>query len=367
MASINGNKVNNSGLWDPSVIIQAGINPKTGLPVKFDSGPTLIKQNIKKLLRIVDEQDALRRYTWYNLPDGLNGELLERILYYKGQGMFFYMPTNEQFYFLPYALDGNIDVYGRYTRVTPLPFMGSTSGEDKKEKPWIVGLNRKPIYDISIDEEPSVEDSCVLLGDYCKQLSQTTLPRQALNDGLLDVMSECIPYMRTALINSTGVSAMRVNSGDEYSGVKEASDNINKAALNGEKWIPVLGNIDFQDLTAGNVGKSEEFLMAMQSLDNFRLSLYGLDNGGLFEKKAHELASEEALNGHKASRSYNDGLIIRQDFCDIVNHIWGLGISCEPSETEMGDMNLDGMGIDSQDQSGIEGQQDNMISEEVAE
>ena len=48
----------------------AGINPKTGLPMKF-SGPCTLKEDIKKQLRLVDEQDAVNRYVWYNLPMNL--------------------------------------------------------------------------------------------------------------------------------------------------------------------------------------------------------------------------------------------------------------------------------------------------------
>ena len=73
------------------------------------------------MLRIIDEQDAINRYKWYNLPDGLDSHLLERVLYYKGQGVFFYAETIGKFYFLPYALSGNIDIYGRFNKVTPLP------------------------------------------------------------------------------------------------------------------------------------------------------------------------------------------------------------------------------------------------------
>ena len=54
----------------------------------------------------------------------MDGQLLERILYYRGQGAFFYMESLEKFFFLPFALDGEIDVYGRYTGITPLPFNG---------------------------------------------------------------------------------------------------------------------------------------------------------------------------------------------------------------------------------------------------
>ena len=36
----------------------AGINPRTGLPAKF-SNPVTLKEDIKKQLRLVDEQDAV--------------------------------------------------------------------------------------------------------------------------------------------------------------------------------------------------------------------------------------------------------------------------------------------------------------------
>lgn len=341
----------NAKMVDTQLYVQAGIDPKTGLPLK-NAPPNLgFKPENKKLLRIIDEQDAINRYKWYNLPNGLNGKLIERILYYKGQGMFFYMETNDQFYFLPYTLAGTIDVYGRYTEVTPLPFNGSAEDDKKKTKAkaWIEGLKRKPVYDIHLNELTlkDLTDSCVLLHDFSLQYAQTNIPRQILQDPLLDFMADCLPYAHTALSNSTGVMGMRVNTEDEQSNVKAASKSINRAALTGEKFIPVIGNVDFQELTGGQVAKSEEFLLFLQALDNFRLSTYGLSNGGLFQKKAHMLNTEQQANGMSNS-PLTDGLTERQHFCDVLNSIWGLGAWCEVSETQMGvDMNGDGLANDS--------------------
>ena len=330
--------------------IQAGIDPKTGLPLKCSgSVPSELVNNVKRQLNIVDLQDALNRYTWYNLPKGLTGNLIERILYYKGQGALFYMESNETFYFLPFALDGSIDVYGRFTGITFLPFNGATS--DGEEKPWIQGFKKTPRYEVMTDpEEATVEnvlDSCVILRDYSQQISQTILPRSTVNESILNVMAECIPLMRTALINSTGVNGMKVSNEDEQSNVKAASLAIQKAALNGEKWIPIVGQVEFQEMVSGPTSKAEEFLLAMQSLDNYRLSLYGLDNGGLFQKRSHMLEAEQRMNNGNSGIILQDGLYQRQEFCDIVNSWFGLSIYCEISETVNnidvnGDMLVDG-------------------------
>lgn len=351
--------------------IAAGIDPKTGLPVKLEQGigEGNIKPAIKALLRILDEQNAVTRYTWYNLPCNITSQELERMLYYKGQLAFFYCEPLEQFFFMPYALDGTIDFYGRYNRIHPVPMANGTTEEEKRQyglqMEYLSTLKLDVIYDIPL-EPVNPYTSCVLLHDYTKQMSQTNISRQVLQEPLLDVMAECVPLLRTALFNSSGVTSMRVNSQDEESNVKAANRSINQAALNGQRYIPVIGQLDFQELAAGETLKSEEFLVAMQSLDNLRLSFYGLDNGGLFQKKAHMLEAEQQANAGHAKSPLDDGLMIRQHICDIANAIWGVGMSCEVSETAMGaDKNGDMFAVDNQDQSGIPGEQPQEVSQNV--
>lgn len=348
-------------LTDPSLLWQAGINPKTGLPVKMGSTKCTTKEDIKKFLRLVDEQDAVNRYVWYNLPCDLTSAELERMLYYKGQLAFFYLKDLEQFYFMPYALDGTIDFYGRYNTIHPVPM---TSGIDDKsgkaQAEYLAQIKLKCVYGIKIDglSLEDITNSAVLLHDYSKQLAQTIIPRVNVNDPILDMMAECPAYMRTALIQGTGVQGVRVNDADQQAAVMEGSDSLQEAALTGDPWVPIVGNIEFQQLTGENVQKSEEYMLAMQSLDNLRLSGYGIDNGGLFEKKAHELQSEADINGGPVGLVLQDGLAIRQNFCNIVNSIWGLGIWCEPAQNIMGaDTDGDGLTYDRNDQgqnSGIE-------------
>lgn len=317
-----------------NTLIQAGIDPRTGLPLKITSAtPSALKGNIAKLLTVIDEQDALNRFTWYNLPEGLDGNLIERILYYRGQAAFFYMPTNETFYFLPYALDGTIDVYGRYMGITPVPFNGTASDtKDGKQIPWIKGLIRKPVNEIKMLDDLTMKDweeDCVLLHDYCKGIGENIAPRSELNRPLIEVESELIPFMRTALMASTGVAGMRVNSEDEQANVKAAAASTYYSALNGERWVPMVGSVDFQDLSTSSTTAANDFMLAMNSIDNLRLSTYGLDNGGMFEKQGTILQSEQASGDINTGLILNDGIKLRQNFCNIINSIWGLGIWCE--------------------------------------
>ena len=180
------------------------------------------------------------------------------------------------------------------------------------------------------------ENSCVLIKDYTEQISQTNISRQILQDPILDVMAEMVPFMRTSLLNGTGVQGMRVNSQDEAYQVALAAQAVNQAALTGKKWIPTQGSVDFQEFGTPTLAKAEEYLLAMQSLDNYRLSLYGLDNGGLFQKKSHMLEAEQKMNTGTTGLVLRDSLQCRQDACMIINSVWGLDMWCMPSETVLG-------------------------------
>jgi hypothetical protein len=335
-------------LPDLETLLKAGINPKTGLPMKLGGHKCTIKEDIKKYLRLIDEQDAVNRYVWYNLPANITSQELERMLYYKGQLCFFYDKDLEEFYFMPYALDGTIDFYGRYNTIHPVPMTSGTDDKgNKAQAEYLAGKKLKCVYGIKLPEELTKKDlmeSCVLLHDYTKQLSQMVQPRAVVNDPLLDVMAECVPFMRTSMISSTGIKGVRVQDADQQQNVIDGSRSLEHAAMTGNPWVPIIGNIEFQELTDAPTGKIEDYMLAIQSLDNLRLSGYGLDNGGLFEKKSHILQTEADLNGGPVGLVLQDGLSIRQNFCNIVNSIWGLGIWCEPAENVSGaDLNGDGV------------------------
>lgn len=314
-------------ILDIDTLIQAGINPKTGLPVKLGGRRCSTKEDIKREIRKNDEQIFVNRYTWYNLPMNLTGAELERMLYYKGQLAFFYLKDLDEFYFMPYALDGTIDFYGRYNTIHPVPM---TSGTDDKagkaQAEYLSNIKLNCVYGIKLPEELKEEDltnSAVLLHDYTKQLSQTIIPTQQINDPIIDLEAECMPFLRTALLMGSGIKGVRVADADQADSVREGSRSMVDAATHAEPYVPITGAIEFQELTNGTVAKSQEFLMAMQSMDNFRLGLHGIQNGGLFEKSQYINNSQTNMNyaGGDIGLTLQDGLNIRQNFANIVNSI----------------------------------------------
>ncbi len=336
---------NNAKIIDISTLIEAGIDPKTGLPIKLtdiDDGNLLVAYT--QILKEMDRQDFINKGTWYNLPGDLTGELIERILYYRGQGAFFYMKENDRFYFLPYALAGDIDVYGRYKQITPVAFGGVN-----EDKIWIPGLKKNVVLDITKLDYKDFDDACVLLKDRSEGLSQRIIDRSTLNDPLIQSMAEILPMCRTNLLANSGIKGMKVNNEGEAQNVKMASRAITKAARSGSPWIPIVGMADFQDLTTNGGLSTEDYLSYFQSLDNLRMKTHGFESGGIFEKKSHMLQDEQAMNSGRSSRILDDTVKARQDFCTTCNILWGLEMWYEPADSSVNaDQNMDGTLAESQ-------------------
>lgn len=315
-------------VYDVSSLKTHGIDPKSGKPLKMKGEvPCTLKSDMKKLIRDKDLITAVKRYKWDNLPKGLNEEFMERLLYYRGQGCLFKL--DDLYFFLPYAMLGTPDVYGRYTKITPLPWGTLTIKDGEKEKPWIPGLELIPIYDPKeVPETADVENLCVIINDRCPQYnSATIIPRQLINDPLLDVMAECIPFMRTSLIAGTGIKGMRVSDQDQADDVRTAGETLVNNALTGKMYVPVTAAVELQELTGGPLSRAEEYMSAFQSLENFRLSTYGIENAGVFQKKAHMLESEQNMNGGNIGLILQDGLDRREYAAEIFNKIFGESIT----------------------------------------
>lgn len=348
-----------SYLMDLSLLAAAGIDPKTLKPIRVTE--CNVKESFRKALRIIDEQNATGRYKWHNIPMDLTSEEIERMLYYKGQLAFFKMEVNgvDKFFLTPYALNGTIDFYGRFNFIKPVPWASGQDDskgtvQDKFQKDALASLlslqTRKVVKAPIPEEELTLEifdNSAVLLHDYTKQISQTIIPRRDINEGIIDFESDIIPLLRLSLLVASGIKGLKVPDADAEGEAYSASMQMYDAAKRGLPFIPITAKSDLQDFGDGKAAKPESLLLTLQSLDNIRLSTYGIDNGGIFQKKAHILEREAMMNSSDTESTFQDGLSIRQHFCNIVNSIWGTFLWCTPSEATLKqDLNMDGKAFD---------------------
>lgn len=289
---------------------------------------------MKILLRLNDEADAIGRFNWKEIAKGIamTSDEIERLLYFRGQLILWYYSNNDKFMITPFSGSG-INFNGKFSKARPVPISLNNEVNNYDEQSKALDRELTILYEIPSEKELKTLDInkvCVIIRDYPCQLNNTTIiSRAVINDPLLEIESEIFPTSRTARFLSTGVKGLRINDESEATNVEDANRKLENAVLSGEPYIPITGKAEFQDLQAGQATKGEDYMLALQTLENFRLSTYGIENGGLFNKKAHELESEESINAGpvegRLERAYN----CREDAMKIARAVFGINMRCE--------------------------------------
>ena len=292
----------------------------------------------KEILRDNDIAQYSKRGRWYNLPFGIDGEIIDRIMYYKARGTIFYVKTVDKFYFLPFALNGEIDCVGRYLDITPLIFGGSD--DNKVDKSFIQDYNICPIYDVLIPEqvtEDIIENGCVILNDRTQRRTKHIVPMYMKNEPLIDLEAKILALLRTGAMNKVGLKGIKSSGPDDSSKIIQASLSKELFAILGYTYLPVETGLDtIQELNDVNTNL-QELCMILQSIDNLRLNNLGIQNGGVFEKQGTVLQTEAMYGVAPTELLEDDYVYQRQKFCTIANSIYGTRMWYEP----VSQMNMD--------------------------
>lgn len=295
------------------------------------------------LLNIMREQnkiETLERYMWTNIPFGLTQDIIERILFYRGRGVFYYNDKVDKFQFLPYALNGTIDEYGRFTGCNTLPFTGADTTEDKdkddkKEKLQNAIYQELPlVYDLPYNKEmlKDIRDRKVvgiILNDNSLGISQQPIIRSNYVKPVIRMMATLMNIINTAMFGAADHNLLRVENESEYKAIKKQIDGINRDIINGNRFTPVIGTLPIEPIKTSNTADLEGLFGTFNSLSNFLKSITGIANAGVFDKKAHLLQEEQKLNGSNSDDVYYNGLRLRQEFCLMVQAYYGYPIWCE--------------------------------------
>ena len=337
-------------MFDIEPIRQAGIEPskkilkysnsidQNGNPVK----PDVSKFNLDydSLYAIMQQQnmiETLERYMWINVPFGLTADLIERVLFFRGRGILYFNDKVDKFQFLPYALNGQIDEYGRYLKCNTLPFVGVSSKsktEKSKKEEKLIYENLDIVYDLPYNKEMletarNRKTVGIILNDNSLGLSQQPIIRTNYVRPVLHMMSTLMQIINTAMFGAADHNAITSENEGELASIYQQIDAINSDILKGRRFTPIIGQFPITSLKTSNTVNLEGLFGTFNSLTNFLKSITGVANAGVFDKKAHLLQEEQRLNGSNSDDIYYNGLRLRQEFCILVQAYYGYPIWCE--------------------------------------
>ncbi len=307
--------------------------------------------SFRSSVRRIDLIQAVSRFKWENLPIGLRSELLERILYFKAQAMFYYDSTLNQYLFLPYTLtsegDNAIDMYVQYQMVKPLPFNGKSDAKKSTGKKtsieiYLNQITRKPIYDMDslkeIIEEKGIdwckENCCIICNDYTQGLSQYIQPLSIIQETWINAQAEMPLFIRTAMFKALAPKLLRTTDQGTMDVILSEIQSIEDSILEGKTIIPVTAFQDLQELDKNGDLSSliDSTFKGLEAYDNLRKSNLGVCNKGSFQKSAQTLQSEQDVNQQSTDLVLADSLHNRKKFTELVNHLFELNINVKEAE-----------------------------------
>ena len=323
-----------------------GMVDKKGKPV-FSEDPMFNK--IATSLKYIDYQQYLTRFRWNNLPEGLDSELFERILYYSGSAMFFYIKELKRFYFLPYGMSGEktqtgIDFYGRFNRIKPYSFNGSTDGSGEQEGGKRISKadiylstqirdNIKDIPMVETEEEARkiFEEGAVICWDMTPGLAYQVDSRNRISQSYIQYLIKVLIQTKSALINASGFNLLSTESESGQDIMQLQIDAINQDREKG-KLAGVISSLlgKIENLQSNAPAAMQDFWASLQSVDNLRLKSMGISNDGVQQKSQYQNIQSQQMDISDALQVYINCFMERIKFSAIVNSIWGLGIYPEP-------------------------------------
>lgn len=335
-------------MFDTNALLEAGL-PQSKKMIKYGNAidqngnvvtPNLLNKNLSydSLFNIMREQnkiETIERYMWVNVPFGLTADIIERLLFYRGKGVFYFNDKVGKFQFLPFALNGVIDEYGRYTKCNTLPFTGVDTDEKKKKKSQsLVYEDLELVYDLPYDEETfkkinQQKTFGIVLNDSSLSISQQPIIRYNYVKPVLHMMATLMQIINTAMFGNADHNLLQIENEGELDSVKNQINAINQDILSGNRFTPIVGKMPITPLKTTNSADLEGLFNTFNSLNNFLKSITGVANAGVFDKKAHLLQDEQKLNGSNADDIYYNGLRLRQEFCLMVQAYYQYPIWCE--------------------------------------
>lgn len=335
-------------MYDTISLEQAGIT-LTNKMLKYGNAidqngnaitPNPIKYNLQydSLFNIMREQnmiETMERYMWTDVPFGLTQDLIERVLFFRGKGIFYFNDKVGKFQFLPFALNGVIDEYGRYTKCDTLPFTGTDEDTKKQKKPRrLIYENLEIVYDLPYNEEMlnnarKMKTVGIILNDNSLAVSQQPIIRSNYVKPVLHMMATLMQIINTAMYGSADHSLLQIENESEVNSINNQIDAINGDILRGRRFTPVVGKFPIVPIKTSNTANLEGLFGTFNSLTNFLKSITGVANAGVFDKKAHLLQEEQKLNGSNSDDIYYNGLRLRQEFCLMIQAYYNYPIWCE--------------------------------------
>ena len=303
----------------------------------FNQRPKSIKHSINQYHESLNNfflqkelNEYVGRFKWEGLPSSLDDNILETMLYYKGQLAFFSIA--DKYYVLPFVYTGPINQYGVQQRLIPISFNGIV-GNDSKDPNKPFAVEREALFYDRELEDIDKEEIAVVIKSNSSLYLNNVIPNIVVTDEIRDKLAENMILIRNNLILSQPMKYIMAQNEKQADSLRSQVDNMLVEIMNGNVVQAIVGPLSLEDFNSEAPGlQSQNLWQSFSSLDSLRMEYLGIMNNGVFEKKERVLTDEVAGKQSVSKLLLEDALKHRQRFCKLINKYFGLTVSVDLSE-----------------------------------
>lgn len=299
-------------------ILALGSNERTD--VKNDINPisfsNVDKEKYKLIWRNYDMNQCISRYIWKNLPNGLSGWNLERMLYFRGTLAGF--TIGGKFYILPYVQSGMINPYGIPTKIKPITYNGRIMGNNEfisndLELPVDLNGNKNSNY------------GAVLLYDSIPYSPSSKSPsRYFLNDIILNEMADTFARININIVVSNKKILLIIKDRKQRDIVQKELE----MAFGSDCPFGILSSeLPVESVQNTSDYNADDLFNTIKNYDAIRCFMSGISSKNFGTEKKERLVSGELVGNEEQKDLILDiGFDLRKEFCDLCNSKFGTNI-----------------------------------------
>lgn len=283
------------------------------------------KEQYRVIWSNLDLNQNCNKYRWKNLPQGLTGWNLERMLYYYGALSGF--KYNDQIYVLPFTPTKELNVYGYPTTIQPISFNGRTPDNSSKD---FFGADFKVstfIHGTSKDDKKA----CILL-DSIPEAIGTFLPlnRYAQSQILINDIIETLKRININIVVSNKKLVIQCEDEKQADVVRQ---ELNTGYTADEPFIVCTSPTKLPNVSQSSDLQASDLFNVVKQYDSIRCQMSGILTKSFGQDKKERVNSGE-LMGEKEQVNliYDVGLYLRQLWAEDMNSIFNTNIEVEENK-----------------------------------
>lgn len=310
---------------------QANLLRAQGVPalgsheIKQEFNPIRYYNPDKEKYRLIwgqyDFTQCVSRYVWENLPNGLTGWVVERMLYYRGclagfkrAGMVF---------ILPFVVDTeDLNVYGFPTSIRPMTYNGKMN----------VGINDAFFADekfkLPVDvvgNETTDYDAVLLYDNVPNSPSGITTPRCVLNQIIIKEIADVFARININVVVSNKKILLQIKDPKQTDVMRKELE----IAFGSDSPFGIISSpFDVNNIQSSNDFNADDLFNTIKNYDAIRCFMSGISSKSFGTDKKERLVSGELAGAEEEKSLVLDlGLDLRRQFCDLCNKKFGTNMS----------------------------------------